>query len=84
MKAKNPNRNRIPLWHWGHRVEVHLDPNKAPRWIRCRSARHEPGRCDVAGCEAMPVVGEWYVRHPFLGVVCRGCAPRFGVIEPGV
>jgi len=24
--------------------------------------------------------GEWYIRHPFLGVVCRDCSVGFGVV----
>lgn len=76
----DPTARLIPTWHWGDHVEVYREASKAPRWVRCRGLLRDP--CDVAGCKRFIVAGEWYVRHPFLGVVCADCARRFGAIEP--
>lgn len=66
----------IQTWDWGGKVEVYADPKKAPRWVLNRGALRDP--CDVAGCKRNVWKGEWYVRHPFLGVVCSDCAASFG------
>lgn len=78
MKKNDPHRNLIPTWHWGDRVELYNDPRKAPRWVLNRGALLDP--CDVAGCKRLVMKGEWYIRHPFLGVVCRDCSVSFGVV----
>lgn len=77
MKKNDPRRNLIQTWNWGGKVDLYLDPMKAPRWVLNRGALRDP--CDVAGCKRFIVKGEWYVRHPFLGVVCRDCSVGFGV-----
>lgn len=79
MNRTDPTRNRIPTWHWGDHVELYSTPAKAPRWVHCRGLLRDP--CDVAGCKRHIHAGEWYVRHPFLGVVCEGCAASFGAIR---
>jgi hypothetical protein len=78
MKRNDPRRNLIPMWHWGDHVELYTDPRKAPRWVLNRGALRDP--CDVAGCKRLVMKGEWYIRHPFLGVVCRDCSVGFGVV----
>lgn len=80
MKANNPHRNRIRSWNWGETTTIYRDPLKAPRWIKCRGLLRDP--CDVAGCKRYVGAGEWYVLHPFLGVVCSDCAPTFGAFPP--
>ena len=80
MKAKNdPMRNRIQSWHWGCIVEIYTSPKDSPRWIHNRGLLSEP--CNVAGCKRHIDAGDWYVRHPFLGVVCRACAATFGAVR---
>lgn len=79
MKNNDPTRNTIQTWAWGDRVEIYVTPAAAPRWIKCRGLLLDP--CDVAGCKRHIDRGEWYVRHPFLGVVCRGCAADFGAVR---
>lgn len=88
MKHRNdPTRNLIMTWRWGpDRYEVYTEVRKAPRWIRNYGSRLGSvwGTCGVAGCKYLPDDREWYVRHPFLGVVCQDCAKRhFGVEPPG-
>lgn len=80
MKANNPHKYRIRTWSWGQEVTVYLDVLKSPRWIKCRGLLRDP--CDVAGCKRFIDRGDWYVRHPFLGVVCRHCAATFGAFLP--
>lgn len=82
MKKNDPRRNLIQTWHWGDKgeVEIYVDPKKAPRWILNRGALWSP--CDVAGCKRHIDKGTWYVRHPWLGVVCSTCAPQFGAQQP--
>lgn len=79
MKRNDPRRNLIQTWHWGDRVELYTVPRKAPRWVLNRGALRDP--CDVAGCKRHVGAGEWYVRHPFLGVVCENCARGFGAVR---
>lgn len=80
MRLNDPRRNLIQTWHWGDRVEVYVDPKKAPRWVLNRGLLMSP--CDVMGCKRFIDRSEWYVRHPFLGIVCSSCAPAFGVQQP--
>lgn len=77
MKKNDPRRNLIGTWHWGDRVEVYVQARAMPRWVLNRGMLRDP--CDVAGCKRQVDKGDWYVRHPFLGVVCEGCAQGFGV-----
>lgn len=79
MHANDPRRNLIQSWHWGDRVELYTDSRKAPRWVLNRGLLRDP--CDIAGCKRFIERGEWYVRHPFLGVVCGRCAPKFGAVR---
>ena len=79
MKRNDPHRNLIGSWHWGDRVELYVEGRKAPRWVLNRGQLGSP--CDVAGCKRYIERGEWYVRHPFLGVVCRDCASKFGAVR---
>ena len=79
MHPNDPTRNRIQTWSWGDRVELYAVPSQAPRWIKCRGLLRDP--CDVAGCKRFIDRGEWYVSHPFLGVVCRDCAVQFGAVR---
>ncbi len=78
LKANDPRRNLISHWNWGGRVEFY-EFKDCPRWIKCRGLLRDP--CDVAGCQAFVLKGEWYVRHPFLGVVCQRCAATFGAMR---
>jgi hypothetical protein len=81
MKLNDSRRHLISTWHMGNGlVAIYTKPSEAPRWIRHKGQMIS--RCDVAGCEEMPEKGDWYVRHPSLGVVCLGCAPSFGAIVP--
>lgn len=80
MRPNDPRRNLIQHWSWGDRVDIYVDSKTAPRWIRNRGLLMSP--CDVAGCKQFIEKGAWYVRHPFLGVVCASCAPAFGVQQP--
>jgi hypothetical protein len=82
LHKNDPHRNLIQTWSWGTRVDVYTDPKKAPRWIHCRGLLRDP--CDVVGCKRHILAGEWYVRHPFLGVVCRECAVQFGAVKHAV
>lgn len=80
MKSTDPRGNLIQTWQWGDmgEVEIYVDPKKAPRWILNRGLLMSP--CDVMGCKRFIERSEWYVRHPFLGVVCRDCSVGFGVV----
>lgn len=81
MKLNDPRRNLIQTWSMGAgNVAIYTSAKDAPRWIRHKG--QIVGRCDVAGCEETPERGDWYVRHPSLGVVCSDCAPQFGAIAP--
>ena len=80
MTRNDPRRNLIQTWHWGTSVDIYTDPKKAPRWIRNRGLHMSP--CDVAGCKQFTDKGAWYVRHPFLGIVCEPCAAQFGAYRP--
>jgi len=87
MKHRNdPTRNLIQTWYWGPgRFEIYTDPKKAPRWIRNYGDRlgDVHGTCAVPWCKEIPKPSEWYVRHPFLGVVCVNCAQKeFGAVLP--
>lgn len=75
----DPTRNLIQTWCWGDRVEIYVEPKKAPRWIKCRGLLRDP--CDVCGCKRYIGAGEWYVLHPFIGVVCSDCAVSFGAVR---
>jgi hypothetical protein len=78
MKTNDPRRNLISTWSWGKSVDIY-EPSKAPRWILNKGALLDP--CDVAGCKEFIRYGHWYVRHPFLGVVCADCAETFGAVR---
>ncbi len=80
LHKNDPRRNAIQTWCWGDRVDLYTDPKKAPRWVRSNGLLRDP--CDVAGCKRHILGREWYVRHPFLGVVCADCAPIFGAFPP--
>ncbi len=79
MKLNDPHRNLIQTWCWGARVDVYTDPKTAPRWVLNKGALLNP--CDVAGCKEFIPTGAWYVRHPFLGIVCRDCSGTFGAVR---
>lgn len=80
MHANDPRRNLIQSWPGDNCVQIFIDPRTAPRWVLNKGALRNP--CDWAGCKRHILKGEWYVRHPEIGIVCSDCASRCGLTRP--
>lgn len=81
MPKRHPDRYLIQSWPNGNGFVIYLDRRTAPKWVLNRGMLRSP--CDIAGCKEWVPKGDWYIRHPYHGVVCSPCADNLGYYPPG-
>lgn len=81
MPKRHPDRYLIQSWPSGNGFVIYLDRRTAPKWVLNKGMLRSP--CDIAGCKEWVPKGDWYIRHPYHGVVCSPCADDLGYYPPG-